>query len=1130
MKGILFQIVFPFCFATSLLVTFGCGQDEKTPEVKTETQSSTPAKVPSNALFEFIEPAASGVNFTNNINENHQMNIITNSYIYNGGGVAILDVNNDGLQDIYFTSSQESNKLYLNKGNFKFEDVTDAYGVGAKIGFKTGVTVVDVNADGWQDLYVCRSGIDVSQQGLANRRNLLFINNNGQKFTEEAQKYGIADASASNQGNFFDYDLDGDLDLFVMNHPIEFAMVNKISAQQNTDGTFTRLTAPRDTYESDKLFKNNGNGTFTLQANSGISNRAFGLSCTVSDFNDDGYPDIFVGNDYIEPDLLYINNKNGTFTDKAADYFRHTSNHTMGVDIADFNNDGRIDVAALDMIPEDKLRQKTLMSTMMTKRYDALVKYHYGHQIMRNTLQLNNGNGSFSEIGTLAGMSDTDWSWACLFADFDNDAYKDLYITNGYRRDVTDLDYLSYTVDSINQNGGITTAKFPDFNDYLKLIPSTKLPNYMYKNTGGIGFEKVSNDWGVAQKSYSNGAAYADLDNDGDLDLVVNNIHIPAFVYRNKAADNGGKNYLQIKLKGSAKNPNGTGASVTIHQGQSIQYQELTPTRGFFSSVEHLLHFGLNNQANIDKIEVNWSNGKIQVLENIKGNQRLEIDYKNAKNGKLAKAKAGNKYFKKSNLAGVNFKHQENNFSDFDREGLIPHKLSNLGPSLAVGDVNGDGLEDFYVGGGTGTNAALFLQKKNASFQQKSVETWVADARFEDIGATFFDADGDNDLDLYVVSGGNAESPNSENFQDRLYLNDGSGNFQKGENLLPRLVASGSCVAAHDFDGDGDMDLVVGGRTMPGRYPTSPRSFLLQNDGGKFSDVTAQKAPELQDIGMVSDVIWANVDGAAGDELLVVGEWMPLTVFKVENGQFTKQEIANSTGWWNCLQAADFDGDGDLDLVVGNEGLNNRFHATTAEPLQLYAKDFDSNGAIDPVLVEYYEGKPYPVPSRNSLIKQLPILKKKFVRHKVYSTATIDQVFSPSELESATHFKAETLATSYFENTGNGNFKRKDLPEMAQISPTNECILKDFNGDNTIDILLAGNSNSPDVETGRYDAGNGLLLLGDGKGNFMPIEGMESGFWASKEVRHLAELTLANGKKMVLVANNSDVLEGFVEQ
>ncbi|MFT4762406.1 MAG: hypothetical protein ACI9XO_002297 [Paraglaciecola sp.] len=1130
MKSIYFKITILCAFTGFFLFSIGCGQEEKTTEAIVEKQPEKVVEIPENALFELIAPEDSGVNFTNNITENHQINIITNSYIYNGGGVAILDVNNDGLQDIYFTSSQKSNKLYLNKGNFKFEDVTDAYGVGAKIGFKTGVTVVDINADGWQDLYVCRSGTDVSQQGLAMRQNLLFVNNGGKNFTEEAQKYGIADASASNHGNFFDYDLDGDLDLYVMNHPIEFSTVNKISAQQNTDGTFTRLTAPRDAYESDKLFKNNGNGIFTLQTNSGISNRAFGLSCTVSDFNEDGYPDLFIGNDYIEPDLLYINNKNGTFTDKAANYFRHTSNHTMGVDIADFNNDGRVDLAALDMISEDKLRQKKLMSTMMTDRYRTLVKYHYGHQIMRNTLQMNNGNGSFSEIGTLAGMSDTDWSWACLFADFDNDTYKDLFITNGYRRDVTDLDYLSYTVDSINQSGGITSARFPDFNDYLKLIPSTKLPNYMYQNDGGIGFNKVSNDWGLSQKSYSNGAAYADLDNDGDLDLLVNNIHSPAFVYRNKAEEKESNNYLQIKLKGSTKNPNGTGASVKISQGQSIQYQELTPTRGFFSSVEYLLHFGLGNQAKIDKIEVNWGDGKMQTLKTIEGNQRLVINHKDAKKGNISNKKVAAKYFKKSALSGVDFNHQENAFSDFDREGLIPHKLSNIGPSLAIGDVNNDGLEDFFIGNGAGFNAALFVQKKNATFQKKSVATWIEDARFEDVAATFFDADGDKDLDLYVVSGGNAQNPNAENYQDRLYFNDGNGNFSKSENSLPQILSSGASVAAHDFDKDGDLDLVVGGRTLPGQYPTSPRSFLLANNGGKFTDVTAQKVPDLQNIGMVSDMIWANVDGDEDAELLIVGEWMPLTIFNVKNGQFQKKEIPNSTGWWNCLEAADFDGDGDLDLVAGNEGLNNRFHATTTEPLQLYAKDFDNNGAVDPILVEYFKGKPYPVASRNSLIKQLPILKKKFVRHETYSTATIDQVFSKTELESAAFFKAETLATSYFENIGNGNFKQKSLPLLAQVSPTNSCILKDANGDGQIDILLAGNSYAPSVETGRYDAGNGLLLLGTGKGDFTVVEGLESGFWASKETRHIAEIKLANGENMVLVANNQNVLEGFIAQ
>ena len=1115
-------------------ILIGCGSDSNpsaTPAASEETRQEADPSVPADALFEFIAPEKSGISFTNNIKENHQVNIITNSYMYNGGGVAILDVNKDGLQDIYFTSSQESNKLYLNKGNFEFEDVTEAYGVQAMGGFKTGVTVVDINNDGWQDLYVCRSGIDISPQGLASRQNLLFVNQAGKKFVEEGQKYGIADVSASNHANFFDFDRDGDLDLYVMNHPIEFASVNKVSARQTEDGKIERLTAPRDAYESDKLFINNGNGTFAdISVQAGIQNRAFGLSCTVSDFNEDGYLDIFIGNDYIEPDLLYMNNKNGTFTDKAADYFRHTSNHTMGVDVADINNDGLVDLAALDMISEDRLRQKGLMTTMLTDRYTALVKYHYGHQIMRNTLQLNNGNGSFSEIGTLAGMSNTDWSWACLFADFDNDTYKDLYITNGYRRDITDLDYLSYTVDSINQNGGINTTTFPDFEDYLKLVPSTKLSNYMFKNKDGISFSNVSTTWGMAQKSYSNGAAYADLDNDGDLDLVINNIHIPSFVYKNKTKEAGQGNYLQITLKGSPKNINGTGATVKIYQGQNIQYQELTPTRGFFSSVEHLLHFGLGNDAKIDKMEIKWPDGKIQILENINANQRISIDYANAQNGSIANAKPTSQFFQKANNMGIDFRHQENNFSDYDREVLLPHKLSNLGPSLAVGDVNGDGLEDFFVGGAAGSPAALFVQKSNNNFQNTSTTLWAGEANFEDLGALFFDADGDKDLDLYVVSGGNAAPPNADTYQDRLYINDGKGNFGRAADAIPRLVASGSCVTAHDFDGDGDLDLIVGGRTVPGRYPTTPRSYVLQNDGGKFSDRTMAVAPDLSEVGMVSDMIWANIDGVGGDELLMVGEWMPLTIFKVENGQFTRQTVPESHGWWNCLQAADMDNDGDLDVVVGNEGLNNRFHATSTEPLQMYAKDFDSNGSIDPILVEFYGGKPYPVATRNNLLKQLPGLKKKYVRHKPYTQATIDKVFSQEEIASAQHLMAHTLATTYFENTGNGKFQMKALPAMAQVSPANEFILRDFDKDGNKDILLAGNSYSPDVETGRYDAGNGLLLLGDGKGNFREVNGMVSGFWASREARHIAEVNLANGKKMILVANNNDVLEAFLEK
>ncbi|RMG81202.1 MAG: hypothetical protein D6714_13355, partial [Bacteroidetes bacterium] len=842
------QLPFSLLFLTAFF--FSC-QNETTPP-----PAAPPAeKVPENPRFELIPDTHSGVIFSNNITENHRINIVSNSYMYNGGGVAVLDVNNDGLQDLYFTSTQESNRLYLNRGNFQFKDITQTAGVAAIGGFKTGVTVVDINADGLPDLYVCRSGLHANDE----RRNLLFVNNGDMTFTEKGKAYGLDDMSASNHANFFDYDKDGDLDVYVINHPISFGEVNKISVSQTADGKYVRNTAPRDEFESDKLFRNNGNGTFTdVSRAAGIQNRAWALSVNVADFNEDGWPDIFVGNDYIEPDLLYINNKRGGFEVQTDQYFRHTSNHTMGVDIADYNNDGRMDVVALDMIAEDNQRQKELMTTMILERYNSLVRFGYGHQIMRNMLQLNNGAHGFSEIGMLAGISNTDWSWACLLADFDNDAYKDLYITNGYRRDVTNLDYLTYTVDSINRSGGLT--QFKDFEDYLKKVPTKKLQNYMFRNRGDLTFEKVSTPWGFNQKSYSNGAAYADLDNDGDLDLVVNNIHDKAFIYKNKTREQSGGHYLQIQLAGAKVNPLAIGAKVKIYTGDQTQVQELRTVRGFFSSVQPIFHFGLGEKQMVDRIEILWPDGFPQVLEQVPADQRLHLKRSEAKKGAFLPAPLPDPVFEPAQSKGLDFRHIENPFLDFDRDRLLPHQLSKSGPTIAVGDVNGDGRDDFYIGGAVNQSGALFVQNPDGSFAQTSAETWAADAKYEDIGTLFFDADQDGDQDLYVVSGGNVYSAHSPNYQDRLYLNDGAGHFQKKEGALPEITSSGSCVAAFDFDGDGDQDLFVGGRVTPGAYPTPPQSYVLRNDGGQFRDVTDEVAPDFKFLGMVTDIVFANLD------------------------------------------------------------------------------------------------------------------------------------------------------------------------------------------------------------------------------------------------------------------------------
>ena len=1089
---------------------------------------------PQDLHFELMKPEATGLSFANNIKESFEENIITNSYLYNGGGVAILDVNNDGLPDVYFTATQSSNRLYLNKGDFKFEDITEKAGVGALGGIKTGVSVVDINGDGFQDLYVCRSGMQPTEL----RANLLFINNGDATFTEKAEAYGLADRSPSNHANFFDFDNDGDLDVYVLNHPVAWAEVNRIRAKQESKGgPIIRITKPVEPWESDKLFRNDGNGRFSdVSMEMGINNRAWGLSATVSDFNNDGFLDIYVGNDYVEPDLLYINQKGKGFQDEIWRYFRHTGNHTMGVDIADINNDGLMDLAALDMTPADNQRQKELMTTMKQERFHSLVQYGYGQQQMRNMLQLNTGaapgeGDTFSDIGQLAGVWATDWSWSPLLADFNNDGLKDLYITNGYRRDVTNLDYLNYTVDSVMQIGGLNNTNFKTIDEYLAKIPTKPLRNYMFQNKDGMQFQEVSKSWGLGEVSYSNGSAYADLDNDGDLDLLVNQLDGPALVYRNLTSNRKDANWLQVTLTGSPENPTGIGAKLRIRHNGLLQYQEMTPIRGFYSSSQPLFHFGLGGSTSIDKLEVQWPNGKVQALENLPANQRLTLKLADAKTGKWEKIATPPPIFQAATVTGIDFVHADDEFNDFNREWLIPHAFSNLGPNIATGDVNGDGLEDFYVGGSRNQTGAIFLQQKNSSFKRQSTPAFDADDTYEDMGCVFFDADGDKDLDLYVVSGGSTYDAGSANYQDRLYLNDGTGRFTKApEGTLPAITASGSCVAPFDFDGDGDLDLVVGGLVTPGSYPVAPQTLLLQNNGGKFTDVCQPLAPQLARIGMVNDLVWADLDGDKQPELIVAGEWLPITIFKLSQGKLTdvtaKFGLENSNGWWNCLHVVDLDGDGDLDIVSGNLGLNSRLKATPTQPIQLFVADFDKNGSLDPVMAWFDGGKQYPLPQRDVMIKQMPGLKKDFVYHRAFGQATMEDIFKKAALDAAQKMEAKTFATTFFENR-DGKFIAHELPVAAQLSACNQIQSGDYNGDGHLDLLLVGNRYRSEVESGQYDASSGNVLLGDGKGGFKELTNRHSGFWACKEARDLAAIKLANGKSLYLVANNNAAMQAY---
>lgn len=1077
-------------------------------------------------LFQRLDNATIGIDFQNKLVESSKINGFNYSYLYNGGAVALGDINNDKLVDIYMVSINGANKLFLNKGNMKFEDITASAGVAAAEGTKMGVTMVDVNNDGYLDIYQCRSGLEPN---LWN--NLLFINQKDNTFKESAIACGFNDNAPSNNANFFDYDNDGDLDMYLLNHPVNFETVNNVRVSQQPDGKIKRIELPEQAFESDKMYKNNGNGTFievTVQA--GIVNRAFGLSSSVGDFNNDGFQDIYICNDYAEPDFLYINNKNGSFTNKIGDYMSYYTNNSMGSDFADVNNDGLLDFVSLDMLPEDNMRQKVLKTSMQKERYNLLVKYEYGKQLMRNMLHINTGKG-FSEVACLSGISATDWSWSSLIQDFDNDGWKDISITNGYFHDVNNQDYMNFTLDSLKKitNGEISKLNIEAME---KIIPKAKLRNYMYRNNGDLTFEDVSDAWGMTEKTFSNGSAYADLDNDGDMDLVINNINDLVSVYENKVRQElPSNNYLQINFEGNAKNTKAVGSKVRILYDGKQQYEELGPTRGFLSSSEHLLHFGLGALQKIDEIQVVWFDGKITQLKDVAVNQRLTLKYTDAKVGKFLK-ESTTPIFATANNIGIDFKHIENDFDDFNREFLLPHKLSTQGPCLATGDVNNDGLEDFYIGGATAYAGCLYLQNTNSTFVKGSTATWETDKNYEDTGAIFFDADGDKDLDLYVVSGDNANTAGSLLYQDRLYINDGKGNFMKNAAALPNLASSKKAITTFDYDKDGDLDIFIGGRTNPGRYPTAPVSYLLQNNAGKFKDVTGSVAPEFQNIGMITDLASADIDKDGSPELIAVGEWMPLTVFKYDGSKYKNVTadfgLSETTGWWNCLKVNDLDNDGDMDIVAGNLGLNTRYQANEIQPLQLFYKDFDSNGSSEPILAWYKQGKCYPVPLRDDFLKQMPSFKKKYLYYRDYGQATMNDIFG-SDLKSAQNFNAKTLSTTYFENLGNGKFITKTLPIEAQVSPVFDIAITDFNNDNIKDLILVGNSSAEWTETGPMSASNGVLLVGDGKTDFVVKRNLEAGFWTNKEARKIGIITLANKKQLYIVANNNDVVQTFVK-
>ena len=1128
--------------------------------------------------FSQLPASQTGITFANRITETDSINILDYEYVYNGGGVGVADFNNDGLQDVYFSGNQVSNRLFLNQGDFKFEDVTGKSGATGAGKWCSGVALVDINADGWMDIYVGAT----TYKDSTRRENLLYVNQGAGKdgiptFREMARQYGIADNGYTTNAAFFDYDNDGDLDLYVLTDAIT-----------GYPGGYREKIRDGSSISTGRLYRNGGNGpaghpVFTnVTKQAGLTIEGYGLGVNICDINRDGWKDIYVTNDFISNDLLWINNGNGqggitgpTFTDQAGRYFKHLSNSAMGNDVTDINNDGLADVVVLDMLPANNLRKKQLMGANNYQSYMNSAQYGYSYEYARNTLQLNQGSppvpeggatssprkappsgrsdGSaggavvFSEISMLAGVAQTDWSWSPLVADFDHDGYRDLIVTNGFPKDVTDRDFIMFRA----QSSSVASKEM-----MLGQIPAVKIHNYAFRNRGVDAwtktpedghqaiFEDVSKAWGITEPSFSNGAAYADFDNDGDLDYVINNINDSAFVYRNNQVEKGGgkSHFLRINFRGEGQNRQGLGAIVELRYGQQQQMYEHSPYRGYLSTQEATAHFGLGSVTTIDEVKIIWPNGRTQRLRNVRADQVLTVDVKNAGLVKEKISSSGPALFTNvTDSLGVDYVHEEPDFIDFNVQKLLPHKLSQYGPALAVGDVNGDGLDDVFLGGARRRRGTWLMQQASGKFKQ---QPFLADPegeakQSEDAGTLLFDADTDGDLDLYVVSGSVEQQPQSKSYQDRIYRNDGRGNFTRDTLALPAFLKSGSCVKATDFDRDGDLDLFIGGRVVPERYPEPASCFLLRNDSRKgnlkFVNVTAQLAPGLQKIGLVCDALWTDYDNDGWQDLLLCGEWMPLTFLKNEKGKLNHsvtQSLNHSVGWWNSLVSGDFDSDGDVDYIAGNLGLNTINRASETKPVRIYAKDFDKNNSFDAIPTVYFpdekgESREYTFHGRDDLIKQMIGIRGKFQLYKDFAKATIDELLPPDDRKDALVLQANYLQSAYVENRGDGTFTLRPLPLAAQVAPVFGMVTDDFDADGHLDVLLAGNDFGTEVSLGRYDALNGLLLRGDGRGGFAPLSLQQSGVYLPGDAKGLVKLSGLQGSYLLAASQNRGPLLFF---
>ena len=1055
--------------------------------------------------FELLSSEKTGIDFNNSITESKYFNHFFYGHIYNGSGVAIGDINNDGLPDVFFGGNQVIDKLYLNKGNLQFEDITRESKVSKNPGWSWGVTMVDINADGYLDIYVSRNGNSLD---IEKRRNQLYINNGDLTFTESAISFGLADVGFSSQAVFFDMDNDGDLDMYQVNQPADkkIMLINEIPLE---DYKFFR----------DRIYRND-NGKFKdVSKKVGISRDfAYGLSINASDFNNDGWTDLYVANDYAEPDFMYYNNGDGTFRNVINEELKHITQLSMGSDTGDVNNDGWIDLLTTDMTPEDHYRSKTNMASMSTERFNTLVEAGAHRQYMSNTLQINTGVGSFSDIANIAGILNTDWSWASLLVDLDNDGWKDIIISNGVKKDVENNDYL-HLIKNLDKK---TTAE--KLFQMSKDAPSQPMSNYAFRNKGNLQFEKVTKLWGFDTPSFSSGMAYGDLDNDGDLDIVINNMDSPAFIYENKATGN----FLKIKLEGPVKNKFGFGAKAIIHHNNKFQVVENNVTRGFISSVEPGLFFGLGKDKKVEKVEVTWPDGKVNYFQNLRSNKTIIAKYSNSVI-KLKDTLVTKTVLKKVNIKdlGLGYSHKENEFDDFAEEILLPHKLSNNGPFSAVADVNGDGLEDLFIGGAAGQEGVLYFQIKDGKFQKSNSQLWEKDKSSEDLECLFFDADGDGDRDLYVTSGGTEYKQGNILLKDRLYINDGLGNFVKNLTALPNIYESTQTVKSSDIDKDGDLDLFIGTRLISGKYPFPATSYLLINNNGLFKKSTNKVAPDLKNIGLVTDAVFSDIDKDGDEDLLVVGEWMEIKVFENQNGLFIDSSRkfgikSTSRGLWWSITANDIDNDGDDDYIIGNLGKNNKFKASKEHPFKIYANDFDSNGTNDVVLAKYYKDGYVPLRGKECTTQQMPFVSEKFKDYHSFASSKLLDILPKDKIEGAIIYQIENFESIILTNE-EGKLKSKPLPIQAQVSPIKSALVDDFNEDGFKDILIIGNHYGVEVETTRYDAGYGAILLGDGANNFKFSPPTISGVHIPFDSRSIQSLNL-NEEKVLLITNNNDSL------